>query len=99
MTVTAGQQYWIAILGPTGTGTPQLRDATCCGRSETHAVNGLSALPATWIPGALSANSPASAYAAGALDVTGSVTPTNTPQPVIVLSDVPARPANECRLE
>jgi hypothetical protein len=46
--VTAGQSYWIAVLGPSGGGTLSFRDKTAGGRSKTSSQHKLSALPASW---------------------------------------------------
>jgi hypothetical protein len=60
--VTAGTKYWIAVLGPTGTGTVQFRDVPTGGRSQTSAQTNLSTLPSTWSPGSTYFNAPMSAY-------------------------------------
>ncbi len=64
--VTAGTRYWIAVLGPAGSGTLQFRDKAngTGGKTQTSAQTSLSVLPATWSPGATYYNSPMSAYAA-----------------------------------
>jgi hypothetical protein len=59
--ITAGTQYWIAILGPTGTGAVRFRDATTGAGSRGSQAN-LSTLPATWTSNANWANSALSAY-------------------------------------
>jgi plastocyanin len=59
--VTAGAQYWIALLAPSG--TLRFRDVGTGGRAQTSAQANLSALAATWSPGTSYANSPVSAYA------------------------------------
>ena len=65
--VTSGVKYWIAILAPSG--TLKYRDRCCGGRgtipSVTHAVTGLSSLPATWSVGARYTDGPLSAYGSG----------------------------------
>jgi hypothetical protein len=49
MPVTAGQRYWMAVLGPKGGGTIRFRDAgTSGGRSETSPQRNLTALPPKW---------------------------------------------------
>ena len=48
MSVTAGQDYWIAVLGPTGGGTVALRDRPFAGFAELSAQHELTALPAHW---------------------------------------------------
>lgn len=63
VTVTSGTSYWIAVLGPTGTGTVQFRDKAVGGKAQTSAQTNLTTLPATWTAGATYANSPFSAYA------------------------------------
>jgi hypothetical protein len=60
--VTAGQPYWIAILG-TNSGQLNFRDGAAC-NSETNAQSGLTALPSTWATGQVWSHScPLSAYA------------------------------------
>jgi hypothetical protein len=61
--VTAGATYWIAVLGPSGTGPVYFRDVPSGSRSETSAQGTLTALPASWTSGAGYTNSPMSAYA------------------------------------
>src|SRR5689334_24069052 len=51
--VTAGATYWIAILSPSGTGTVRFRDTSNSARSETSAATTLTALPSTWVTGAV----------------------------------------------
>jgi hypothetical protein len=51
MSVTAGQRYWMAVLGPSGAGTIRFRDAPNGSRSETSAQHNLAALPASWSTG------------------------------------------------
>lgn len=63
-TVTAGQRYWIAILGPASTGTVGFRDVGSAGTtSQTSSQTSLSTLPASWLPGQNWPSTPASAYA------------------------------------
>ena len=50
--VTAGQTYWIAILGPAGTLRFRDQGAVGAGSSEVSATTGLAGLPATWTSGA-----------------------------------------------
>jgi hypothetical protein len=61
--ITAGTQYWIAVLSPNGAGTLQFRDVNSGGRSVGSAQTNLTTLPATWTAGQLFANAPMSAYA------------------------------------
>jgi len=77
--VTAGQQYWIAVLGTQST-SPYFRDrqTTAC-HSETTPQNTLTSLPATWTTGTVWNTCYISAYG---LPATGtspvlSVTPTS----------------------
>jgi outer membrane protein assembly factor BamB len=65
--VVSGQNYWIAVLSPTG--TLAYRDR-CCGAggnapSETNSVAGLTTLPAAWTTGAQYGDAPISAYGSG----------------------------------
>jgi hypothetical protein len=63
--INAGQRYWIAVLGPTGTGKIEILDAGESGaRSVSSADTGLASLPGTWSSGATWSSSPVSAYAA-----------------------------------
>jgi outer membrane protein assembly factor BamB len=59
--ITAGTQYWIAILGSTG-GTIRFRDVAGGCRSESSASSSLTALPATWTTGFKYTDCPLSAY-------------------------------------
>ncbi len=65
--VTSGATYWIAILGPSGSGTIKFRDRCCGGGAtvEASSQQALTTLPATWATGATYKDGPASAYAAG----------------------------------
>jgi outer membrane protein assembly factor BamB len=58
--VTSGQTYWIALLGTSGVLT--FRDQNNGGKSETHAVGGLSALPSSWQTGTTYTDGNLSAY-------------------------------------
>jgi hypothetical protein len=49
--VTAGQTYWIAVLGPTGLLKFRDRTAVGAGASETSSQTTLASLPATWTTG------------------------------------------------
>ena len=49
--VTAGQTYWIAVLGQGGLVKFRDRPGVGAGSSETSQQSGLAALPATWITG------------------------------------------------
>ena len=60
--ITAGQKYWIALLGPVGAGTVQFRDVGSGGKAQASAQTNLTALPPTWSPGATYNNAPMSAY-------------------------------------
>jgi hypothetical protein len=65
--ITSGSAYWIAILGPTGSGTIKFRDRCCGGGqpAETSFSASLATLPATWQTGTLYSDGPASAYGVG----------------------------------
>jgi beta-glucanase (GH16 family) len=64
--VTAGTQYWLAILGPMGTGAAAYRDSAGSTPSKPSASTTLTALPPTWTSGAESwGNGPASIYVQG----------------------------------
>jgi hypothetical protein len=60
--VTAGQRYWIAVLGPSGGGTIRFRDTAGGGTSQTSSQHKLTGLPATWSTGKSWASTPLSAY-------------------------------------
>jgi hypothetical protein len=64
--VTAGKIYWMAILGPAGTGAIAFRDSpdVSSGLSRGSAQSNLSVLPATWTSANVTwGNAPASVYA------------------------------------
>jgi hypothetical protein len=65
--VTAGTTYWLALLGPNGSGTLRFRDRCCRGgtAAETSSQTSLASLPPTWTTGSRYSDGPASAYAAG----------------------------------
>jgi hypothetical protein len=61
--LAAGRRYWIAVLGPKGSGTLRFRDAGGRGgRSEKSKRKNLTRLPATWASGAASGSAPVSAF-------------------------------------
>jgi len=60
--VTAGTDYWLAILSPSGSGTLRFRDRRGGMAAETSLSAGLGALPATWTTGAGYSDGPLSAY-------------------------------------
>ena len=69
--VTAGTVYWIALLGPSGSGTLRFRDSEPSGgRSETSRTTNLTTLPATWSTGAVWTGSPAAAYGSSSASLT-----------------------------
>jgi hypothetical protein len=59
--VTAGQPYWIAILG-TNSGTLRFRDGSGGCVSENSAQNNLTSLPSSWSSGASYSTCPFSGY-------------------------------------
>ena len=61
--ITSGAKYWIAVLGPSGSGTVQFRDVASGGRAQVSTQTNLATLPATWSAGTTYANAPLSAYA------------------------------------
>jgi hypothetical protein len=62
--VTAGTTYWLAILGPTGTGTIAFRDSPGADVSKASGQSNLSVLPGTWTSANLMwGNAPAAIYA------------------------------------
>ena len=64
VSVTSGATYWLALLGPTGTGTVQFRDKPTAGTSQTSKQTDLTTLPGAWVTGATFPTSAISAYAA-----------------------------------
>ena len=65
--VIGGNVYWIAVLGPAGSGTLAFRDSGSNAiRSEESSQTNLTTLPATWETGKVWASSPVSAYASAA---------------------------------
>jgi hypothetical protein len=62
--ITAGTAYWIALLGPTGTGPLRFRDLAegDGGATQTSARTDLDDLPSRWWSGKSFANAPASAH-------------------------------------
>ncbi|NTW03286.1 MAG: DUF4082 domain-containing protein, partial [Oscillochloris sp.] len=65
VTVTAGQQYWIAVMSPLQSGRAYFRNVTAGSAAQTSALTTLSALPTTWQVGRSYSNSPLSAYITG----------------------------------
>jgi chitodextrinase len=63
--VTAGQTYWIAVLGPTGTLKFRDRVGVGAGNAETSSQATLASLPATWTTGATFADGFLSAVGVG----------------------------------
>jgi hypothetical protein len=63
--VVAGQKYWLAILGPAGSGVVQFKDTGSGNKAQTSAQTDLITLPANWSPGTNYLNAPLSAYASG----------------------------------
>ena len=73
--VSSGTVYWIAVLGPTGTGTLRFRDIAVGSAAETSAQSNLATLPAAWTTGSVYSNAPLSAYASAAAGPLLSVSP------------------------
>ena len=62
--VTNGTMYWIAILGPAGSGIARFRDVpTSGGGTQSSASSSLAVLPAVWTTGTLFGSWTASAWA------------------------------------
>jgi hypothetical protein len=78
--VTSGTNYWIAVLGPTGTGTLNFRDKATGSLSQSSSQTNLSSLPASWSSGMTWASSSMSAYAS-----TSTSMPDTTP-PIVSIS-------------
>jgi len=65
--VTSGQSYWIALLGPSGSGTIHFRSHGTGGAvAETSSQSNLLTLPSSWSTGSPNHDGPFSAWAAGA---------------------------------
>ena len=62
VTLRSGTRYWLAILGPIGTGKVSFHDSVSGATSETSKERNLTALPSTWSTGTIYVNSPMSAY-------------------------------------
>jgi len=60
--ITAGAKYWIAVLGPLGSGIVKFRDVGLGGKAQVSSQSNLTVLPAIWSPGTTYSNSPLSAY-------------------------------------
>jgi hypothetical protein len=79
--VTAGNTYWIAVLGPAGkAGSVRFRMTLGGGRAETSAQSTLTDLPGSWSTGATYSDGPLAAYGAAIGTTAGpslSVTPTS----------------------
>jgi hypothetical protein len=62
--ITAGTAYWLALLGPTGTGPLRFRDLVDGrgGSTQISAETDLEDLPSSWRSGQAFANAPASAH-------------------------------------
>ena len=66
--VTTGTTYWIALLGPAGSGTLHFRSHGSPGgaSAETSSQANLTTLPSTWSTGSQNSDGPFSAWVAGA---------------------------------
>jgi hypothetical protein len=66
--LTSGTTYWIALLGPSGSGTLRFRSHGAPGGSsaETSSQSNLTTLPSAWSTGSPNSDGPFSAWAAGA---------------------------------
>lgn len=76
--ITSGTTYWIAILGPNGSGTLRFRSRCCGGANqpgETSQQLTLTTLPASWTRGRANRDGPASLYGASIDGPTLGVTP------------------------
>ena len=63
--LTAGQTYWIAMLGVGGTVQLRVQPGAATNVVETSASNALVSLPYTWVSGSVSTGGPMSAYVSG----------------------------------
>ena len=61
--ITPGTTYWVAVLGPTGSGLVRFRDrSNGTGAAETSSQTNLTTLPATWSRGTVYTDGPMSLY-------------------------------------
>jgi hypothetical protein len=60
--ISSGARYWIAVLGPAGTGALEFRDRAAGSTSVTSSQSNLSSLPLTWSSGTVWPSSPGSVY-------------------------------------
>ena len=61
--IASGSSYWIAVLGPSGSGVVRFRDrGTTAGAAETSSQTTLTTLPPTWTRERSYTDGPLSAY-------------------------------------
>jgi hypothetical protein len=65
ISVTAGSQYWLVVLAPSGGGTIQFRDTENGGAAIVSAQTTLTGMPGAWQSGERYPGSPISAYGSG----------------------------------
>ena len=65
VSITAGSEYWVAILSPSGMLTFRDNGTWVGGLSETSSQSTLTKLPSTWTTGTYESEGPLSAYGAG----------------------------------
>jgi hypothetical protein len=63
--ITSGTAYWIAVLGPSGSGTLKFRERGGAGTAEVSGASGLATLAQTWTSGSQYNDGPLSAWGAG----------------------------------
>jgi hypothetical protein len=63
--ISSGTTYWIAVLGPSGSGTLKFRERGGAGTAEVSAATGLATLAQTWTQGSQYNDGPLSAWGAG----------------------------------
>jgi Domain of unknown function (DUF1929)/Bacterial Ig domain/Glyoxal oxidase N-terminus/Viral BACON domain len=63
--ITSGATYWIALLGPAGSGTLKFRERGGAGTAEVSGATGLATLAQTWTNGSQFNDGPVSAWGAG----------------------------------
>jgi fibronectin type 3 domain-containing protein len=63
--ITSGATYWIALLGPSGSGTLKFRERGGAGTAEVSNATGLATLAQTWTNGSQFNDGPVSAWGAG----------------------------------
>jgi hypothetical protein len=100
--VTAGETYWIAVLGPEGGGKPYVRDRCCNAGSDVvrgSADGKLTDLPSQWTSGGWKQmNGPFSAYGVAEIASTPPSTPTGDKSPPTAPGNLRLKAATETQI-